>query len=351
MNNLIQRVRQFKNAKRPEEIFGECEAISLTELKGKYRAIAAEVHPDKNRLQPILAAKAFRLLQELYAEAKLKVKEGRYGQELVIQMVGYTGYNEPLSGDITDLYPAFDDQYRNRVMLKVSRWHTTNDLLEMERQRLTFLERQLAFDPLRPHFPTLIDSLIVAGQRGVELPVNVLKFEEKTASLREVMARFPNGIDPADMAWMFNRLLAALGKTHDLGLVHGAVLPEHLLIRPHDHNGILIDWCYSVEDGDYVKAISPANAHFYPPEVLAKAPAGPATDLYMAALTMLALLGGDVYQRQCPPSTPRPIVALLESCLLPAPHRRVQDAWELFDQFNEILGRLYGPPIFREFEM
>ena len=176
-------------------------------------------------------------------------------------------------------------------------------------------------------------------------------FEKDTHSLAEVNKRFPKGIDPADGVWMFHRLLAALAKTHELGLVHGAVLPPHLLIRPEDHNGILIDWCYSVEIGGQIQAVSPPYKHYYPPEVLAKRPATPATDIYMAALILIELLGGDEYGHRPSPQTPRPLAALLKSCLLESPHRRPQDAWEVFEQSHELCKKLFGTPVFREFVM
>jgi serine/threonine protein kinase len=147
---------------------------------------------------------------------------------------------------------------------------------------------------------------------------------------------------------MFNRVLAALGTAHGLGLVHGAVLPEHVLIRPSDHNGVLIDWCYSVPIGEPIRAISRPRADDYPPEVMAKQGATPATDLFMAARLMSRLLGG---AGEPPPGAPRPIQALLRACLIPSPARRHSDAWQVLEDFHPILGDLYGPPVFRPFRM
>jgi hypothetical protein len=150
---------------------------------------------------------------------------------------------------------------------------------------------------------------------------------------------------------MFNRMLAVLGVTHTLGIVHGALVPAHVLIRPADHNGMLVDWCYSVPAGDSLKAISPPYAGFYPPEVHERRSATSATDLYMAARCMVRLLGGTRGARDLPPGVPRPMRALLDACLIPAPARRPADAWHVLDDFREILARLYGPPVFRPFYM
>jgi serine/threonine protein kinase len=180
---------------------------------------------------------------------------------------------------------------------------------------------------------------------------NVVRAETDYVSLADVLRAYPAGLHPADAAWMFNRMLAALGVIHSLGIVHGAVLPPHVLIRPSDHNGMLIDWCYSVPVGAALQAISMPYAADYPPEVNARLPATPATDLYLAAGCMVRLLGGDHATAELPPSVPKPIRLLLRACLIPAPQRRAVDAWQVFEDFQTILGDLYGPRTFRPFHM
>ena len=103
--------------------------------------------------------------------------------------------------------------------------------------------------------------------------------------------------------------------------------------------------------GEPLKALSPPYAADYPPEVTAKQPATPATDLYLAARCMVRLLGGDGDPQSLPAGVPKAIVALLRSCLLASPQRRANDAWQLYDDFREILGQIYGPPVFRPFQM
>jgi hypothetical protein len=69
----------------------------------------------------------------------------------------------------------------------------------------------------------------------------------------------------------------------------------------------------------------------------------------MAARLLLRLLGGR--GATPPPGLPPPLAALLRACLIPAPQRRHDDAWQLLDDFRQILGELYGPPAFRPFHM
>jgi hypothetical protein len=351
---LMELLQRLQRASSPETPFGSDEPLSAYDLKTRYRQLARQVHPDYNPDNQEMASEAFLLLQKWYAAAQQKITQGRYGLSVQIQIRSakrlYEISRSAASGDLADLYPASAGSDGD-VLLKIGRAAQNNDLLFAEARALARLDRALQGDPLRAHFPTLIERFQICDEAGIQRQANVLRTEPETVTLAEVMACYPNGIDAADTAWIFNRLLAALAVAHAQGIVHGAVTPAHLLLRLADHNGLLIDWCYSVEVGATIAAISPAFRAFYPPEVLDKEAATPATDLYMAAQCMVALLGGDVASGQLSPSTPRPIAALLRGCLIPSPHRRAQDAWDLFSDFRDILRRLYGPPKFRAFSL
>lgn len=350
-NNYLLKLRQ---AAQPEDVFGTLPAPFEQSLRDMYMEMVIELHPDHNQLRVAEATEAFKLLQEWHEAAKNKVAAGTYGTEPTLELSSprhhYVSGKPPQAGDLCDVYTAQVDGKR-KVIIKVVRHPKNNDLVSAEATALREIHDHLDRTPLRAHFPVLIETFRIKDMVGAERQTNVLRYEAETFSLADVWKKYPDGIDPADAAWMFNRLIAALGKTHEIGLVHGAVVPEHVLIRPKDHNGILIDWCYSVRTGEQIKAISPSRKAFYPPEVLQKLSATPATDLFMAAQCMTFILGGDVATGQLPASVPKPITALLRACLIPAPKRRYQNAWRIFDDFKEILERLYGTPKFRPFTM
>ncbi len=348
LNDLIERLLQ---ATTPEDLFGVLAGDGAESLRSKYRALAMVAHPDYNPGQWAAANEAFRQLQEWYGLAQQKLSAGVYGQSERIRITSgsttYVGYQAALGGDLCDLYPVHVDG--GAVLLKVARSSRSSDLMQAEAYALRRLNRELHDQPVRAHFPVYRESFRMRDATGVQRSVNVLNQEPDTFTLAEVLRRYPQGLHPADAAWMFNRMLAALATSHSLGLVHGAIVPDHVLIRPADHNGILIDWCYSVQIGTPIKAISPAYADDYPPEVTARQAATTATDIYMAARLMIRLLGGQ--DGQPPARTPKPIHALLRACLIPAPARRHQDAWQVLDDFRAILAELYGPPTFRPFRM
>lgn len=343
----------LKRASSPSEVFGVLMSEPQRALQRRYRELAGLVHPDAQPARSAEAHGAFIALQRWYAEARRQLERGCYGAPPLIsattQRHRYRGYAPPIPGDLCDLFAA--DADGAPVLLKVVRRPHNNDLLAAEAAALRRLDRELADQPVRAHFPTLVEDFQLRDAAGAQRQANALCAEAGYVALADVVRAHPGGLEPADAAWMFNRILCALGLAHDLGLVHGAVTPAHVLIRPADHNGLLIDWCYSVDAGAPLKAISRPYAADYPPEVLAREPATPATDVYMAARCMVRLLGGNGDADTLPAGAPRPLRALLRACLLPAPQRRIDDAWQVFDDFRNILDRLYGPPAFRPFLM
>ncbi len=347
---FLARWQQLQQATTVEAIFPNLSSLSLALLKEQYHLLAAAVHPDHNRDYPAQATEAFARLQQWYQIAQqqigVRINGAAHAIEVVTRQHRYVSNDAPIAGDLCDLYPAADQQ---AVLLKVVRSPRNNDLLQTEAQVLQRLARTLQGQAVRAHFPTLIEAVQLRDGTGACRQVNVLAYESDYVSLAAVLRAYPAGIAAADAAWMFNRLLAMLGVIHGLGFVHGAVTLDHCLIRLHDHNGMLLDWCYSVPIGATIKAVNLAYTADYPPEVPARQPATAATDLYMAARCLLRLLGGDLATGDLPTSVPKPIQALLRSCLLPSPHRRANDAWELFDEFQTILGQQYGPPRFRPF--
>ncbi len=346
--DLLQTLRQATTA---EAIFPGLPTLAASALKGQYRRLVALAHPDHNLDRLAEAEEACKLLHQWYAIAQRQRAHtvNDTGAEIAIttRLHRYVSREAPWVGDLCDLYPAQADQLP--VLLKVVRTARNNDLLQTEAQVLRRIDRALGDDKVRAHFPTLLESVQLRDVAGVQRHVNVLARETAYVSLAEVLRVYPAGIDAADAAWIFNRILAALGVTHQLDRVHGAVTPDHLLIRPADHNGMLIDWCYSVPIGEPIKAVNLAYTVDYPPEVPARGAATPATDLYMAARCMLRLLGGDPLTGELPKRVPKPLQFLLRGCLLPAPKRRANDAWALFDDFQAILVELYGAPQFRPF--
>jgi hypothetical protein len=237
-------------------------------------------------------------------------------------------------GDIANLYRT------RRGLLKVARNPADNDLIDREAAALNRI--RLSIEPgFGAYFPRLLAAQRVQDPRtGAERRGNLLAPLDGFASLAQVRAAFPGGVDPRDAAWMWRRLLVAIGTAHRAGVVHGAVLPGHVLIHPAEHGLVLVDWCYAGRPGEPLPAVVASYRDRYPPEILAGQPAGPDTDIWLATACMTGLMGN---------RAPAPLAAFARGCMLASPHGRPQDAWQLLGELDGLLGRLYGPRKFRPF--
>jgi serine/threonine protein kinase len=284
-----------------------------------YRMLVKVVHPDVAPAgRGATAAQAFARLSALRNGWVLTTKRARYRVGGVVA-----------TGDLAELHAVDGDV----ALLKVPRRPADNDLMQAEASALSKLDT--------PYAPRLLESFTHEDSDRVRRTVNVIARQDGFVSLAEVHAAYPGGLDPRDVAWMWRRLLTGLGWAHHAGLVHGAVLPEHVLIHPAEHGLVLVDWCYSVPAGTAVPALVAKHRAAYPPEVPGKQPASAATDIFMATGLMLRLIRN-------PPEAMR---RFARGCRYEKPRMRPQDAWRLLEEFDELLGDLYGPRRFRAFAM
>ncbi|MFC5187937.1 molecular chaperone DnaJ [Actinomadura harenae] len=332
--NREEAVALLERAVSPADVFGEDEA----EAARLYRRLARLVHPDA---APDGSSRHFARLSELWharrAAATPVLEAGRRRFRLGATLA---------SGDVAELYAAEASEDGGRwrsVVVKMPRDPSDNDLMAREEEALRTLRRD--GDPrFRAYVPDLVTTFRhrdpgTGETRGVDVLAPLTGF----VSFAQVSAAHPDGVDPRDAAWMWRRLLVALGFAHRAGVVHGAVLPDHVLVHPEKHGLVLADWCYSVtRPGGRVPAMVDRHASLYAPEIPAREPAVPGTDVYMASRCVARLMGDRA------PAALRRFVA---GCTLPAPHRRPRDAWRLLAELDELLERLYGRRTFRPFTM
>lgn len=360
--DLSQFLARMRAARRPEDVFGALAGAQADQLRaGKrvYRQLAKVAHTDHYAaaLQPI-AHEAFTLLSAFWTQAQTRIKDGSYGKTpkakpaaIKTKLATYKVVAGFDAGDLATLYRAYvgTDQTQ-RVLLKIARQPAFNDLLQREAATLDVLTKGAAkTKSLRFYFPTVRESAM-AGINGAGCRLNVLDYDDGLYTVNEVVAQYPGGVDPRHFVWMFRRLLNVLGFAHQIGVVHGAVLPTHVLPYPSSHGLRLIDWCYSAKRGaEAIPAISVGYRDWYPPEVLAKRPASPATDIYMAASVMAFALGGS--QTSVPDDVPAPFERILKSCWIKAVNRRPADAWVLEDAVKAAGVQVYGKAKFVPFIM
>ena len=79
----------------------------------------------------------------------------------------------------------------------------------------------------------------------------------------EVKNAFPDGLDGRHVAWIWRRVLNIIGFAHSNGIIHGAVLPMHILIEPNTHKLLLVDWCCATRERHPLPIIAAGYAAWY----------------------------------------------------------------------------------------
>lgn len=337
----------------PDQLFGALAGGTLEQsvaLKHLYRQMVKVTHEDKyeEEADKATARTAFGKLTYLFNLARTQVEAGTYGKVRVIVAqiktpLGTYGITDPFAaGDLANLYRASNGS--REVLVKVARDPSVNDLLTIEAKALKLLNTTAAGTASFKFFvPELVEASRAALTPNDARAVNILAWEPGWVPLTEVLSYHPEGVDPRHGVWIWKRLLSILSFAHGLGMVHGAVLPTHVLVNPDNHGVRLIDWSYSVARGTTVKALSRPWKMFYPPEVLTKRPSSFATDIYMSARTLAWVLGGE---DNLSTLVPAQMARFLLSCMIDNPVRRPSNAFGLYESFNEVATAVFGRPRF-----
>lgn len=285
-------------------------------------------------------------LREIHATAKkVASQSGPLVRAVLSSRLGaYTTSRVHRVGEVADLVFANDE----RCLLKIAIAPSDTDLLESEARVLTELhsktdEKSKFF---RKYLPTLLDSFpLITPESAAPRGVNVLDVAEDHVSLADIRTAYPNGIEVLDAVWMLRRTFEVLGWVHAQGYVHGAVVPEHVLVHPVTHGARLVDWVYAVRSGHAMTAISGQHRGMYFPAILRRGQATPSLDVSMAAQTALMLMSDKNGMQS--PDLPASLRTFLGACSM----GHIADGWAAYREYDQILKSLYGPRRYRKFAM
>ena len=259
-------------------------------------------------------------------------------------------------GDLANVYRCRFNANAREVegLMKIARDARVNEPLRSEArvlEQLLTLDRDHRF---RPFLPCVEESFAYCQDAPSEArQANVLRMHASIASvdelytLEEIRRHHPRGIDPRDMAWIWRRLLSVLGFVHANLIIHGAVLPSHVIIEPREHKLLLVDWCHAVHAGESLRTIAGGYRAWYETGVVRKyQPTTPLLDISMAARCMIDLVGGDALRLAYPADFPPALIAYFGRCFSGTP-----DAVRLLDDFDRLIDALWGKRTFRVLEL
>lgn len=297
-----------------------------------------QVHPDRWPNDKDWAESTFKRFGQLYdlARSPMKLESAEHVYEL---------FKESISrGELRNVYLAKVKNSPRIIKVPVITNSVANNLAAKEMEVCRQLHEPPTncnwdYEAYTQYYPKPIESFISASDKR---RVNVFDWPGKVYSAVEIKDRYPKGLDGRHVAWMFRRLMVALGYAHRRGWCHGAVVPEHTMYRVSDHGLVLTGWIHAENPTKPIKYVPKNRKSWYPRDIQKTKILTPGTDIYMAST--LALWLAD--HRELPGS----LKQFFNGCRLLGVNQP-QDAWEIHDEFSTVLKREYGDPKFVDLEM
>lgn len=236
-----------------------------------------------------------------------------------------------------------------RLLVKVLRDAEDEPLLRNEQRVLAKLEAS----PERgtPYFTSLVPQRAFSGVlegSGFSRPF-AAAFRQPPGlahTLAQLRERFPGGVDPRHAIWLWRRALELLDWLHRSGVVHGALLPAHILLDAREHSVGLVGFSCAGGADTPLAALDPRQADFYPAGAAPKPTLSPATDLAMLARCIVHALGG--LPTRVPSHVPAPLAQLLGDQLT---GNVAVAPLELSRNVSEVARECFGPPHFVKLDL
>jgi serine/threonine protein kinase len=254
-------------------------------------------------------------------------------------------------GEISEVYEAKRARWpTERVVLKILRNRSDLSAFDHEWDVLAELQRSGArgADAFIPRLPQPVvhgevEAGVWTGSRAM-----VLRWAHGfDHSLEDVMRAHPTGIEARASVWVWRRTLETLSFIHASGVVHGAVIPPHLIVQEGDHGVRLVGFGHAGRAGQGLRARAKGFDGYYPAALAPSARLLPAADLAMSARSMAALLGGDPATGVVPGSVPAALGSVIRQvATLDTMAPLDVDAWSLRERLGTLAAETFGPPAF-----
>lgn len=170
----------------------------------------------------------------------------------------------------------------------------------------------------------------------------VMTYIEGKDMYKIVKEDYPQGIHPEHICWMAQRLLNALHYLHYYGVIHGDVKPHNIIVKPDEHNAILVDYGLSSLNPKAKTKPMGYTELFAAPEQIAGKPPLPETDIYSLGLTLIYALGGDITAKSLPRNVPEQLKDFILKMVVHDIHRRPKCAADLIKPLSNLRETLFG---------
>lgn len=259
----------------------------------------------------------------------------------------YWGIGESIaSGDISDVYAGLRARWPTElVVIKILR--DCRDIVSFDKEWEALQVLQQSNAPGADLFSTLLPQSVIhgdissgvhAGQRA-----NIFRWSSGfNHTFEEVIRVYPQGVPPRASVWIWRRVLEVISFIHNSGMIHGAVLPSHLLVQDNEHGVKLVGYSAADRPGEKLRNRSPRYESFYPKSMQSLSVQ---LDLTMSARCMIAILGGNLESGTLPKTVPPRLASFVQQIADPKASFKA-DAWSLREELGAIAQEVFGAPQF-----
>ena len=249
-------------------------------------------------------------------------------------------------GDISDVYTGERARFPTELaILKILRDHKDIEHFDNEWNALQALHRSnvLGADTFTKLIPQPIYNGDVSAGSFAGKRANIFRWRSGFHhTIAEVIQTYPQGIPPRASIWIWRRILEVLSFIHTSGMVHGAVLPSHLLVQENEHGIFLVGYGSTGSKAEKLQHISQKLKSFYPKSKEIRL--SPQLDLAMSAKSIIFVLGGDPTTASLPSAVPAPLAQLITQVALSKAPRK--NAWDIREELGTIATQVFGAPWF-----
>lgn len=287
--------------------------------------------------------------REAYREWNSPANNG-FSEWLTINGSHWAVGEKVAQGEISDVYLAQRARRPTEfVIIKILRNTSDVSRFENEWQVLDKLHHSEARGAST--FSKLLPQPVTTGEvsAGIHKGSRAMVFrraEGFSHSLEEVRRRNQSGIDPRSSIWLWRRILEVLSFIHASGVVHGAVLPPHVIVEAGEHGARLIGYGSAGDRGSRLQFVANQYKSYYPEGFLDSMELAPRVDIVMSARTIAVLLGGDAATCLVPDAVPRSLAELIVESGCWSVEPKCPDAWALHERLGTLAQQVYGAPKF-----
>ena len=328
---------EILKATTPQELFGSVPKRANI----VYRRLARQSHPDMflDPQEKQLAGKAFAHLCDLweaYNNGSTTTKKAPLNT-IKTKRHNYSIQERVSAEGVFVRHAATYDDGHEKATLLFLKNPAEADLGQTHATRIKELQEKVP-EMFRYFYPEHVETFRHQDDKRVERLVVAQKVPEGFVPATKILEVYPNGIHGRDIAWIFKRMLVAVGNAHDQNIVHGAPTLAAFLIHP-EHHGIILDrWEYSVDKGKKMVSLPLEKKDIYPSYVFDGKTVDHSLDINILADTITSLLQDNA---------PVQFKAFFKACKM----QNTLSAARLLTEFGILLERLYGEPKFHPFTL